>query len=435
MPRGGAAPEQQSCSTDHMADELVRWARAHSTGNRDEGFLKETAEGLFVGLGQSEFLFRPYSGTVINPNRFPVDLDHLDKLSPAKLEALCSALRSHAVNLHINTAGAVSGLFSFKELRALEALKKPESVIEGLTFEGETSILAGRAKVGKTRLIYQAALAIACGGEFLGMRVPSPKRVLLVDLENRPWALRDRLIRMSGKTVDIPGLHIWCTNSLLTDGINATPEGTAKLKTLVEDVQPDVLFIDPWRLFLAGDENDATDVLRGLKALSAMRDVRPGLTIHVVHHTRKDQFENPRKLLAEPRLWVENISGHSAFPGHVDSILGLERDRDSNGEELIVFGGISRNMEPTTFILEDDEDSLRFEVQQGDTALQSVMTPRQQEIWQAAVKLRTFRFTELVSASKATSEKTVTVVLRKAEKYHLAKKLDRGRYEVVIEHV
>ncbi len=148
------------------------------------------------------------------------------------------------------------GLYSFEELAALQ-VPKPEPLIESLVFAGETVLIAGRPKVGKSRLVHQMALALVRGTQFLGMSVPTAKRVLLVDLENRPWAIRDRLIRMSGESPKAPGLFVWCANSLTADVLNSTSEGIARLRNLIEQTGAEVVIIDPWRLWLAGDENSA----------------------------------------------------------------------------------------------------------------------------------------------------------------------------------
>src|SRR6202023_3637929 len=102
--------------------------------------------------------------------------------------------------------------------------------------------------------------------------------------------------------------------------------------------------IDPWRLFLGKDENNAEEVVNGLKRLSRLRSSHPLLAIVIVHHVRKDKFENPRNLLAEPRLWTDAISGHHALSSHLNACYGLERQRmEDGGDELIVFGGVARN--------------------------------------------------------------------------------------------
>jgi AAA domain len=294
-----------------------------------------------------------------------------------------------------------SGLHSFEELKALD-LPKPEPIIENLVFVGETVLVAGRPKVGKTRLVHQMAFSIVGGAPFLGMDVPTRRRVLIVDLENKAGAIRDRLVRMAGGA-SAPGLFVWSARSLSEDVINATPEGISRLLQMIEKTAAEVLIIDPWRLWLGKDENNAEEVVRGLRALFSLRESYPLLTIIIVHHVRKEKFESPRKLLADPRLWVESVSGHHALISHVDACYGLERQREDDGEEWIVFGGIARNTDPRTLLLEDDEDTLRFEVRHSEDALEAVLTKKEREIWSAAVKLANFGFNELAETAGATN--------------------------------
>jgi RecA-family ATPase len=188
------------------------------------------------------------------------------------------------------------------------------------------------------------ALCLATGEPFLGMRVPKPVKVLMIDLENRPAPLSSRFKSMGGDPC--ARLHVWCARSLDSVLPDSGEEGLAFLRRLVETVRPDVLIIDPWRLWLGGDENDAREIVRGLRALASVRANSPGLAIVIVHHVRKEKFDTPRKLLADPSLWADAVSGHHALMSHVDACYGLERQVDDDENSLIVFGGIARNLEP-----------------------------------------------------------------------------------------
>ncbi|MBZ5634104.1 MAG: AAA family ATPase [Acidobacteriia bacterium] len=391
MPRAGLAPKDLCSEFGEMISNVERYLRRHAIGDTDSAFANATTHGLFVGVGDSKFMFSPYHG----------GLPGADALTH-------------------------SGLYTFEELKALN-MQKPEPVIEALVFGGETILIAGRPKVGKSRIVHQAALAIVRGTEFLGMKVPRARRVLVVDLENRPWAIRDRLVRMVGDEASAPGLFLWCANSLTADALNATPEGIGKLRSLIEQTGAEVVIIDPWRLWLGGDENSAEDVVRGLRSLSGLRESRPNLTIIIVHHVRKDRFESPRNLLADPRLWIESVSGHYALASHVDACFGLERQRDNDGEEWIAFGGIARNTEPRTILLEDEEDTLRFEVRQGEAVLEAILTMKEREIWKAATKLkRVFGFNELINHAGVTNRKAASSMLKKAESHGLITRSEKG---------
>jgi hypothetical protein len=199
---------------------------------------------------------------------------------------------------------------------------------------------------------------------------------------------------------------------------------------MIEKTKAEVLIIDPWRLWLGGDENNAEVVVQGLRMLSKLRESRPRLTIIIIHHVRKERFDSPRKLLADPSLWVESVSGHHALLSHVDSCYGLERQRDDDGDELIVFGGVARNTDPRALLLEDDEETLRFAVRQSEDALQAVLTPKEREIWRVATKLGTFGFNELVKASTGNNRKSVSATVKKALSHGMLTDLGHG-YKVL----
>jgi RecA-family ATPase len=225
-----------------------------------------------------------------------------------------------------------ANLFSFTELKELQ-IPPPTAVVEGLINEGESILLAGRNKVGKSRLVQQMSLSIATGTEFLGMSVLKPRRVLIIDLENRVGTMRDRLLNRAGAEANVSGLYVWCAKFMSENTVECSPAGIQKLKELIRQTGAELVIIDPWRLFLGKDENNAEEIVRGLKILSSLKNDHPFLTIIIVHHVRKERFENPRKLISDQRLWTDSVSGHHALSSHVDACYGLERERGEDDEE------------------------------------------------------------------------------------------------------
>ena len=263
------------------------------------------------------------------------------------------------------------------------------------------------------------------------MKIPKPRTVLMVDLENRRWAVKDRLVRMVGPDDNVPGLFTWCADSLHNELVNSTEEGITTLSQGIKDCGAEVVIIDPWRLFVRGDENSAADVVGGIRALARLRESRPDLTIVIVHHVRKDRFESPRSLLADPRTWIESVSGHNALASHVDGCYGLERQKDEKGEEMVIFGGIARNVEPLLTLLEDDEESLRFNVCQNEDVLKTVLTPAEYNFWAVAAKTEgPFGFTELLDRAGGTNKKALSKMLHQAVRCGVLVK-EKKRYFVV----
>lgn len=308
-------------------------------------------------------------------------------------------------------------LYTLDSLRAAN-LPKPQPIVEGLLNEGETILLVGRPKVGKSRLTQQLALALSRAQAYLGhYPITTARRVLVIDLENRPAGAKARFDAMSAPEESDNHIYVYAPETLAQGGVDTTPQGIQRLNELIARANPDVLIIDTWRLLVGGNENDASVVVAALKALSDVRRQRPRLAIILVHHLRKEQFDRSVKLREDPFAWVENVSGHHALVSHVDACYGLERELDSNGEELIVFGGVARNAVPSTLLLEEDEGSLRFSIRSGEDAARAVMTAKEREIWDRAKELGSFTFTALVKAANTTNRKAVSSTLRKAESH------------------
>jgi hypothetical protein len=313
-------------------------------------------------------------------------------------------------------------IYTLAELRSA-SLPPLEPIIEGLLHAGETILLVGRPKVGKSRLTNQIALDLSRGTNFLGhFRIARGYRVAVLDLENRAGALQARFAHLSSPS-DCDEQVFVCPAEILAD---SSELGVTHLAALVNHAHADVLIIDTWRLYAGADENDAGSVVAALKALSEIRKTWPQVAIILVHHLRKERSYSRIKLREDPFSWVEGVSGHHALVGHVDACFGLERENDSDGDELIVFGGVARNSLTTTVLLEEDEQTLLFKVRCGLDAAIAVMTPKELDFWNVASALKRFTFTELVKKTGTTNKKMVSSMLRKAQAHKIIQPARKG---------
>ena len=215
---------------------------------------------------------------------------------------------------------------------------------------------------------------------------------------------------------------VYAPETLADQGVAIGNGGMSNFVKLVEFADPDVVVIDTWRLFVGGDENKPETAIKGLKALARLRRGKPRLAFILVHHLRKERLESPVRLRDDPYTWIESVSGHHALVGHADACYGLEHEITGVTDELIVFAGISRSGFPPTLLLQEDIDTLRFEVCPGEEAAKSIMTPRERDLWTEANALRSFTFTELLTRAKTTNRKAVASMLRKAESHSLLRK-------------
>jgi AAA domain len=315
-------------------------------------------------------------------------------------------------------------VYTYTELVAAD-FPAPSPIAKDFLHEGETIGLVGKPKQGKSRLVQQFAIDVSRGRSFLGHEVPKASRVLILDFENRPAVAKQRLLKMDGKPIT-DNLLVYAPESLMANAITiASEDGVKALVQVVKDVMPDVLIVDNWRLFLAGDENKTDVVLHGLKVLSALRSIVRTLGIIIVHHIRKQQQgEKQVSLRVDPSAWIESASGHYAFVAHVDACFGLERENTGDGNELIIFAGVARNTAPRTLLLDEDEQTLRFRVAEGSD-VERLFTPKELEFWRAIRKLDEFSFTDVVNATGTTNRKAVSSMLRKANNMNLVEKRDQ----------
>jgi len=213
-------------------------------------------------------------------------------------------------------------------IKASELLKKvlPEHrwAVRGVLAEG-LGLLVGRPKIGKSWLALNLALAIASGGVALGKIRVDAGDVLYLSLEDNERRLKARLISILG---DEP-----CPDrlTLSTSWPKLDERGLQWLEAWAEKhPQGRLIIIDTLqRVRPAATRNgsiygDDYAALSGLQGMAGRR----GLTILVLHHTRKMASDDP----------LETVSGTQGLGGAADSVLVLKRERTQRDATLFVTG-------------------------------------------------------------------------------------------------
>lgn len=192
----------------------------------------------------------------------------------------------------------------------------PELLPEGFT------LLAGSPKVGKSWLVLDMLLAVAGAGLALSsIPVRDPRPVLYLALEDGDRRMQDRCrTLLNGRQIP-PRFHYVtdCTYPLLTiaSWLDRNDGAVIVLDTLgkvMEDGKP-------------GDNSYQRDykMTGGFKRICA--DF-PGVSILAVHHDRKATSED----------FVQSVSGTNGIAGGADTIMILNRDRNSDAGLLKVTG-------------------------------------------------------------------------------------------------
>ena len=197
-------------------------------------------------------------------------------------------------------------------------------VIPGLMPEG-TVVIASPPKVGKSCLVYQAAVEIAIGGTFLGERVTSGS-VLYLALEDGQRRGQDRLRAALGdRTMPHGRLEVRWSAPAIGEGLEQEIEAWL-------DAHPDAALVAIDTLQKVRQRSNGkrgqyevdVDDLGRLQALFRDRAV----TLLIVHHSRKEAGDD----------FLASVSGTYGITGSVDTIIVIRRKRLETFGTIVVTG-------------------------------------------------------------------------------------------------
>lgn len=240
-----------------------------------------------------------------------------------------------------DAAGYKPNILSAKELLA-KSFPKPKYAVDGLLPEGLT-VLVGKPKLGKSWMTIGIAVAVASGGKALGTIPVDKGDVLLLALEDGAPRLQRRLDGV------LNGGAIPARLDVATDWRRIDEGGLDDIEGWLKD-HPDarLVVVDtlkrirpperPGRIY-----NDDYDAVSPLADLAKKYSV----AIVVVHHTRKQDAEDP----------VDLVSGSTGLTGAADGVCILTRMRKQTTAELIATG---RDFEETSLALEWDAETLQW---------------------------------------------------------------------------
>lgn len=222
-------------------------------------------------------------------------------------------------------------------------------LISGLLPHRSISIFVGDSGLGKSPLLYQAALCVAAGIPFLGRPV-SQGRVLYLDFENGLGDvddLTDRLAQHLGLLKKPDDLLLWNFNDAPS---NWQP---SQLADMIRDAQPAWVIIDSLSAYSPDIEEKSSNVTRVYQELrKIIREVQTNVT--VVHHLRKPSSkpeEAPASLQDDPHRWFLQARGTRQLVNGADVRIGVDENAIANfqteldgkaAETAFVLGGFGR---------------------------------------------------------------------------------------------
>lgn len=218
--------------------------------------------------------------------------------------------------------------------------------VEGYVAPGLT-ILAGKPKIGKSWLVLDFALAVACGGVAMGARQCVAGAVLYAALEDNPRRLQDRLRKVQGANVRQPwppNLTFWTHGEMdrLEDGgidqLHAWRRANSDAALVIIDTLAKV------RGGADGRETSYQADYREVGSLKAFAD-EFGVALMAVTHLRKADADDP----------FDTVSGTLGLTGAADATMILARD--SQGVTLRATG---RDIAEIETAVEFDKQAFRW---------------------------------------------------------------------------
>lgn len=205
-----------------------------------------------------------------------------------------------------------------------------DPVVDGLFDTGDKIAIIGKSKRRKSFFSLQLALSLAAGlSHFIDLRIPKPRRVLVVQYEIKAKNYHRRLRNMSD------GLGIG--PEYLEDRLHViNARGMSGIEDQVEkialDLSCDVILFDPLYKMLDGDENAAHDMKPLLRRFDQLAEHTNAAIIYV-HHDKKGDVSD-----YDP---TDRGAGTGVLGRDYDCCIALSSH--NKGDHLTIIDSVLRN--------------------------------------------------------------------------------------------
>jgi hypothetical protein len=199
---------------------------------------------------------------------------------------------------------------------AAEAPALVDWLVEGAIPRGVNGIICGDPKASKSFHAVDLAMSLACGVDWLGMRVPRRVRTALVSREDSPSLTQRRINRLICGN-ERYGLHLssWMlvnTRRQLADFKVTTDEHLQQLIDELKQFRVEFVVLDVFRSLHDSEENDNTEVQQVLQRINRIQN-ECECAVALVHHINKVSSENIFK----------GLRGASAIHGWMEWGIGI----------------------------------------------------------------------------------------------------------------
>lgn len=228
--------------------------------------------------------------------------------------------------------------------------KEDEYIEGGFLSRGDSLLIGGESKAGKSTLLAGFNRELITGGSFLGFKVSRPLRVLYIQAELREKRLKQRfLTTFNGISEEHQeNFNIWTTRNkyLINRDID-------KIHFEIAIINPDIVEFDPFLNFHNLDENSSTQMGGLFRIIDNIKD-RHDVAVGLAHHFRKASQDVKAKVSL-----LESIRGSSAMRGWADATIAMEGRTETEYRELeFEF----RNMdEPMKRVIKYNKETKQFD--------------------------------------------------------------------------
>lgn len=224
----------------------------------------------------------------------------------------------------------------------------PEHLVEWIIPKGSSVLIIAMPHHLKSFFTIGLALACTRSGLALGhLNVPRPVRTMLVQVEDPPGVLKNRIEGMvaTEQFRDTDPANLWIVERTQFNGFS--DEWCDELLRQVKEFKADNLILDVLRRFFVGrgDLNSSQDTGRFLESLDYIRDTT-GCTITLVHHENRKDAD-----------LMTASAGSFNLPGWANVIIRFRRKMEDQKQstasvEIEVDNKLAQSPEPMRMVLD-----------------------------------------------------------------------------------
>jgi hypothetical protein len=230
-------------------------------------------------------------------------------------------------------------------------MKFPENselIADGI-WPAETGlIVAGESGEGKSLIQDQIAIQLAMGWDFLGLRVPTSRRVLIFQAENTLKTEQQRfrcMLEGMGITQMPPNISFFKMQGRLN---LANPQDQKRIIAGIKDHGAEVFFLDPLISFHSANENDNVAMRHVLDCVTNISR-KTGASSAIMHH-----FGKP----TENGKLEYRTRGAMAIRDWADTLIALTTKKGEGGKffKQLNFLKVRNGYTPKPILVERDEN-------------------------------------------------------------------------------